>query len=70
MHLCYTDNAVSESFFETLKRELIDGQVYPTIEQPRGKIFKYVQIYDNRKGRHSTLADLTPVEVERQALVA
>ncbi len=64
------DNAVSESFFATLKRELVDGQVYATRQQARGEIFEYVEVYYNRKRLHSTLAYLTPVEAERQALVA
>jgi putative transposase len=63
------DNAVSESFFVTLKRELVDGQVYATREQARREIFEYVEVYCNRKRLHSTLAYLTPLEAERQALV-
>lgn len=64
------DNAVSESFFATLKRELVDGRVYETREHARGEIFEYVEVYYNRKRLHSTLSYLTPVEAERQALVA
>lgn len=64
------DNAVAESFFATLKRELVDGRVYETREQARGEIFEYVEVYYNRKRLHSKLPYLTPVEAERQALVA
>ncbi|THF68732.1 hypothetical protein E7T06_15330 [Deinococcus sp. Arct2-2] len=61
------DNAVSESFFAPLKRELVDGQVYATRQQAREEMFEYVEVYDNRKRLHLTLAYLTPVEAERQA---
>lgn len=64
------DNAVSESFFETLKRELVDDQVYETRGQARRAIFEYVEVYYNRKRLHSTLGYLTPVEADKQALVA
>ena len=64
------DNAVSESFFETLKRELVDDQVYETREQARRAIFEYIEVYYNRKRLHSTLGYLTPEETDRQALVA
>ncbi len=64
------DNAVSESFFETLKRELVDDQVYDTREQARRAIFEYIEVYYNRKRLHSTLGYLTPIEADQQALVA
>ncbi len=64
------DNAVSESFFETLKRELVDDQVYETRGQARRAIFEYVEVYYNRKRLHSTMGYLTPLEADRQALVA
>lgn len=64
------DNAVSESFFETLKRELVDDQVYETREQVRRAIFEYIEVYYNRKRLHSTLGYSMPEEADRQALVA
>ena len=64
------DNAVVESFFETLKRELIEGVVYHTREEAKLAIFEYVEVYYNRKRRHSTLGYLTPWEAERQAKAA
>lgn len=64
------NNAVSKSFFETLKRELVDDQVYNTRELARRAIFKYIEVYYNRRRLHSTLGYLTPVEADRQALVA
>lgn len=64
------DNAVVESFFETIKRELVEGVVYHTREEARRAIFEYVEVYYNRKRRHSTLGYLTPAEAERQATAA
>lgn len=64
------DNAVVESFFETLKRELIEGVVYHTLAEAQRAIFEYVEVYYNRKRRHSTLGYLTPWEAERQAEAA
>lgn len=64
------DNAVLESFFETLKRELIEGMVYHTRQQAQKAIFEYVEVYYNRKRRHSTLGYLTPLEFERQTRAA
>uniref|UniRef100_UPI00403F5697 IS3 family transposase n=1 Tax=Deinococcus sp. VB142 TaxID=3112952 RepID=UPI00403F5697 len=64
------DNAVVESFFETLKRELVDGCVYRSHEEARNAIFEYVEVYYNRKRRHSSLGYLTPLEAECQATAA
>ena len=64
------DNAVVESFFETLKRELVDGCVYRSHEEARKAIFEYVEVYYNRKRRHSSLGYLTPLEAECQATAA
>ena len=64
------DNAVVESFFETLKRELVDGCVYRSHEEARQAIFEYVEVYYNRKRRHSSLGYLTPWEAECQAIAA
>ena len=64
------DNAVVESFFETIKRELVEGTVYQTRDEARQAIFEYVEVYYNRKRRHSTLGYLTPAEAERQATAA
>lgn len=64
------DNAVVESFFETLKRELIGEKVFDTHDEARQAIFEFIEIYYNRKRLHSSLGYLTPLEAERQALVA
>jgi len=62
------DNAVVESFFATLKTELLSAKpVYRTRQEARTAIFEYVEGFYNRTRRHSTLGYLSPVEFERQA---
>jgi putative transposase len=58
---CY-DNAAMESFFSTLKSELIHREKFQTEEEARRKIFEYIEIYYNRQRRHSTLNYQTPAE--------
>jgi transposase InsO family protein len=62
---CY-DNAVAESFFGTLKTELTDDEDYKTREQARQSIFEYIEVFYNRKRRHSYLGYLNPVAFEQQ----
>lgn len=63
------DNAVVESFFATLKTELLSAEpVYRTRQEARTAIFEYVEGFYNRTRRHSTLGYLSPVEFERQAI--
>ena len=57
---CY-DNAVAESFFKTLKTELVYFNKYKTREQARLSIFNYIEVFYNRKRRHSTLGQKSPV---------
>lgn len=59
------DNAPSESFFSTLKRELIGRYLYATAEEARGSIFEYIEVFYNRERRHSTIGYLSPIEFER-----
>lgn len=61
------DNAVAESFFATLKVELLHRQVWPTRATARRAIFEYVEVWYNRQRRHSTLAYATPAEYEALA---
>ena len=61
------DNAVAESFFHTLKVELIHRFRFLTREEAKRKIFEYVEMYYNRKRAHSTLGFLSPFEYERRA---
>ncbi len=60
---CY-DNAVTESFFHTLKTELTYWENYNTKEEAKRSIFEYIEINYNRKRLHSTLGYLSPVEFE------
>lgn len=60
---CY-DNAVMESFFATLKRELVVFENFLTREEAKAKIFEYIEVFYNRQRRHSTLGYLSPVEFE------
>ncbi|MDF2632675.1 MAG: family transposase [Caproiciproducens sp.] len=60
------DNAVMESFYRTLKRELVQDVDYDNPEQARMDIFKYIETYYNTKRIHSTLGWLSPVQSELQ----
>lgn len=62
------DNAVAESFFHTLKVELVHRNRFRTREEAKRKIFEYVEMYYNRKRAHSTLGFLSPFEYERRAV--
>jgi len=66
---CY-DNAVAESFFHTLKTEVIYHEKYLTREQARQSVFEYVEVFYNRVRKHSTLGYRSPWEFEREAKVA
>ena len=58
------DNAVAESFFGTLKNELVYHEDYQTRAEARQSIFQYIEIFYNRNRRHSFLNYRTPVEFE------
>jgi transposase InsO family protein len=58
------DNAVAESFFHSLKTELINDHVYQNRSVARQEIFKYIEIFYNRKRRHSTLHYQAPLNFE------
>lgn len=62
------DNAIMESFYRTLKRELINDAHYENREQAQQDIFKYIEIYYNTQRIHSALNYLTPVEFERNSI--
>lgn len=62
---CY-DNAVTESFFHTLKTELIYWEKYQTKEEAKRSIFEYIEINYNRRRLHSTLGYLSPTEFEEK----
>lgn len=60
---CY-DNAVAESFWATLKGELVHGQRYATRAQARASIFEYIEVFYNRQRLHSSLGYLSPEAFE------
>ncbi len=60
---CY-DNAVVESFFHTLKTELVYHETYRTREEAKRSLFEYMEGFYNRSRRHSTLGYKSPVEYE------
>ena len=62
---CCYDNAVSESFFHTLKTEHVKFCNFKTREEGVNSLFEYVEIFYNRKRRHSTLGYLSPEEFEK-----
>jgi transposase InsO family protein len=62
---CY-DNAVAESFFGTLKSELVNRMHYRTRAEARSSIFEWIECWYNRKRRHSSLDYLSPEAFEAQ----
>jgi putative transposase len=66
---CY-DNAVAESFFATLKKELIRRRAWPTRRELIGEVFEYIEAFYNPIRRHSTLGYLSPVDFENSTLVS
>ena len=63
------DNAVAESFFHTLKVELIQGKTYNTRQEAKMAIFEYMEEFYNRQRRHSYLGYLSPVDSEKKNVV-
>ena len=64
------DNACVESFFGTLKRELVYHRHYATRDEARQDIFEYIEVFYNRQRRHSTLGYHSPAEYEARTAVA
>lgn len=60
---CY-DNAAQESFYHTLKTEHVYFEFYKTREEAKQSIFEYIEVFYNRKRRHSTLGYVSPVTFE------
>jgi putative transposase len=58
------DNAVAESFFATLKKELVRNRAFDTRAQARSEIFEYVEVFYNRQRAHSLLSYATPDSFE------
>lgn len=63
------DNAMAESFFASIKRELLHGERWKHAPEARMAVFSWLAWYNNRR-RHSALGHISPVEFERQAITS
>ncbi|MFQ5929583.1 MAG: IS3 family transposase [Acidobacteriota bacterium] len=66
---CY-DNAVVESFFSSLKNELVHGRDYHTREEARTEIFEYIELFYNRQRIHQSLGYQIPATYDSMRRVA
>jgi len=64
---CY-DNAVAESFFATLKKELVHRRSWPARRELKSEVFEYIEAFYNRTRRHSTLGYFSPLDYENRTL--
>lgn len=62
---CY-DNATMESFFGTLKTERVFLEEYSTLEELRGSLFNYIEMFYNTKRLHSSIGYRSPAELEKK----
>jgi putative transposase len=62
------DNAVAETFFATLKKELVNRRSWPSRHELQSAVFEYIEAFYNRHRRHSTLQMLSPAAYEQQRL--
>jgi len=62
------DNAVAESFFKTLKTEMVYHNTFETKAEARLAIFEYIEVWYNRQRKHSVLGYLTPCQYEELLL--
>jgi putative transposase len=62
------DNAVAESFFHTLKTELVHHEDYRSRKQAAASIFEYIEVFYNRQRRHSHLGQIPPLVFEEAAV--
>ena len=62
------DNAPMESFFDTLKTELIDGRIFENVNEARSVVFEWIEVFYNRKRMHSALGYLSPTCFEKKYL--
>lgn len=63
------DNAVAESFFSTLKNELMIGRRFWDRDHARTEVFKFIEIFYNRQRLHQTLGYITPEMMEQKAVL-
>ena len=60
------ENAAMESFFASLQTELLDRKEWTTRQELKTAIFHYIEVFYNRRRRHSTLGQVSPAEYERR----
>ena len=63
------DNAVAESFFKIIKSELVYHNRFRSKTHARLEVFEFIEIWYNRKRRHSSLGYLTPIEFEQNEIL-
>ena len=61
------DNAPMESFFASLKKELVHDADFATRLEARGAIFEYIEVFYNNQRRHSSLGFVSPAEYEQSS---
>ena len=64
------DNAVAESFFHTLKTELVHHEDYRSRSEAKASIFEYIEVFYNRQRRHSHIGQMAPLVFEAATLAA
>jgi putative transposase len=64
------DNAICETVFHTIKCELVYLETFDSRDQARIKLFEYIEIFYNRKRRHSSLGYMSPLEFEKSKKVS
>jgi len=64
---CY-DNAVAESFFHTLKTELVYHETYRTRSEAKTSLFEYIEVFYNRVRKHSALGYKSPEQYEQYTI--
>jgi len=67
---CCWDNAVAESFFHTLKTELVHHEDYCSRREAKASIFEYIEVFYNRQRRHCHIGQVAPLAFESAALAA
>jgi putative transposase len=65
---CALDNAVSEAFFASLKKEKLNRRAWPTRQAARNAVFAWIEGWYNRRRLHSTLGYLSPLDYENRTL--
>ncbi len=60
------DNAVAESFFHTIKTQLIHHRRFKTVQETEQALFNYIEVYYNRRRKHSTNGQKSPAQYEQE----